>query len=447
MKEGIKVKKWGTIVIAFILFLIAGIALAIFIPLNDTDPDEEKTSAKQIELTFLRNLGNSAFNQGYEELVTAFEEAHPDVEINMQSMHWGNEYELRLRTELAAGNAPDIMAIDSPNLALYANAGYLLSLDEYMRVEGDIDDLPESVLNGLTYEGEIFLAPIVESSIALYYNKNLFREAGIPFPSDDPNNPMTWEEVLEIAKKISNSEEGIYGIDPAQGFSDGEGPAYFKLPILWQFGAEVLSPDGTTAEGYLNSDEALQALQFFQDLYLKHRVATPHLPPSAFETDKLAMTVLGSWHLLELKNFPGFVLGEDFGVAPLPKAKYQVAPHGGWSLGISSKTKYPDEAWEFIRFATSYEGSKRFVEITGDLPVRYSVSSDFPELNAYPKNIFVQQAQNYSKNRPVTPAYPVVSEAIKELFEDVAIEGKDVEAAANEAVKKIDAALKEINNP
>jgi ABC-type glycerol-3-phosphate transport system substrate-binding protein len=434
------VRKWLTLII---LLSIAGLALFYFFTLPSESPNKEK-QVKQVELTFLRNLANPAFNQAYEEVVAAFEATHPNVKINMQSMHWGSEYELRLRTELAAGNHPDIMAIDSPNLALYANSGSLLSIDSYMKAEGNIEDIPEGVLKGLTYNDEIYLAPIVESSIALFYNMNIFREAGIPFPSGNPNNPLTWDEVLEIAKKINNPAKGVIGIDPAQGFGVGEGPAYFKMPILWQFGADVLSPDRSTAEGYLNSKEALEALQFYQDLYSKHGVAAVDMPPAPFETDKLGMTVLGSWAISELQQTPGFVLGEDYGVAPLPKGQYQVVPNGGWALGISSKTKHPKEAWEFVKFATGYEGSKLFVEISGDLPARYSVAKDFPELNEYPKNIFVQQDQNYSKNRPVTPAYPVLSEAIKDLFEEVGKEGKDVGIAANEATEKINNGLKDI---
>jgi fructooligosaccharide transport system substrate-binding protein len=434
------VKKWLSVII---LFGIAGFAFFYFFRVSSDSPDKEKP-ATQVELTFLRNLANPAFNQAYEEVVAAFEATHPNIKINMQSMHWGNEYELRLRTELAAGNHPDIMAIDSPNLALYANSGSLLSIDSYMKAEGNIEDIPERVLKGLTYKDEIYLAPIVESNIALFYNMNIFREAGIPFPSGDPNKPMTWDEVLEIAKKINNPAKGVIGIDPAQGFNVGEGPAYFKMPILWQFGADVISPDGTTAEGYINSKEALEALQFYQDLYIKHGVAAVEMPPAPFETDKLGMTILGSWAISELHRYPGFVLGEDFGIAPLPKDQNQVAPNGGWALGISSKTKHQDEAWEFVKFATGYEGSKKFVEITGDLPVRYSVAKDFPELNEYPKNIFVQQGHNYSKNRPVTPAYPVISEAIKDLFEEVGKEGNEVEAAANKAAVKINNGLKDI---
>lgn len=429
---------------------MAGFTLSFFDRFSSGEKDQaeiENDDKDKIQLTFWRNDGTNLENKAYKEIISAFESAHPDIKINMVSVPYG-DYELRLRTEIAAGNQPDVMSIDSPNLALYADSGWLLSIDSYMRSEGDLEDIPSATLEGLIYKGEIYLSPIVESGVALFYNKHLFKKAGLPFPSEDPDNPMTWDEVLEIAKKINNPSENVFGIDPAQGFSDGESPAYFKMPLLWQFGADVLSPDATTADGYLNSNEALEALQFYQDLYQKHKVAAVELPPDPFITGKLAMTVMGSWSLADFeKNVPEFKLGEDFGIAPLPKDKNQVVPNGGWSLGISQKSKYPDEAWEFIQYATSYEGSKKYVELTGDIPARYSVSKEFPELQTYPKNIFVQQAQKYSENRPVTPAYPVVSEAIKKLFEDIGIGGENVESAAAKAVEKINKGLKEKQNP
>jgi ABC-type glycerol-3-phosphate transport system substrate-binding protein len=439
-------KKWFTI-FAIILLGILVYALSFFDTFSGStqkEKAEKPKSSERTELTFWRNSGNTAENKAFEELVSSFEKEHPNISVNMKSIPY-SDYEIRLRTELAAGNPPDILTIDSPTLALYANTGSLLSIDPFMRKEGKIDDIPASTLKGLSYKGQIYLAPIVESSIALYYNKHLLQDAGIPLPSEDPNKPLTWDEVLEIAKKVNNPAKGVIGIDPAQGFNDGESPAYFKTPLLWQFGANILSPDGTTASGYLDSKEALEALQFYQDLYHKNGVAAFELPPAVFESGKLAMTVLGSWTLADLeKNHPEFKLGEDFGVTPLPKEKYQFVPNGGWALGITSKSKHPKEAWEFIKYVTGYEGMKRYVTITGDVPARYSVAKDFPELNEYPKNIFLQQTQKFSKNRPVTPAYPVVSDAIRRLFEDVGISGKDVKTAAKEAVEKINTGLKEI---
>jgi fructooligosaccharide transport system substrate-binding protein len=438
-------KKWFTI-FAIILLGILLYAFSFFDPFSGSSKDkgQKPNDSGKIQLTFWRNSGNIAENKAFDKLVSSFEKANPNIKVNMKSILY-SDYEIRLRTELAAGNPPDILTIDSPTLALYAHTGSLLSIDPYMRKEGEIDDIPDSTLQGLTYKGQIYLAPIVESSIALYYNKRLLREAGVHLPPEDPNNPLTWDEVLEIAKKVNNSKKGVIGIDPAQGFNAGESPAYFKTPLLWQFGATILNPDETTASGYLDSKEALDALQFYQDLYQKYGVASFEIPAGAFETGKLAMTVLGSWTLTDLeKNHPDFKLGEDFGITPLPKEKFQFVPNGGWALGITSKSKHPKEAWKFIKYVTGYEGMKTYVNITGDVPARYSVAKDFPEFNEYPKNIFLQQTQKFSKNRPVTPAYPVVSDAIRRLFEDVGIGGKDVKSAAKEAVEKINTGLDEI---
>lgn len=417
-----------------------------FIFLNNQTSLIEEEPEEMVTLTFWRNYGNAGENKAYEELIKTFEKSYPHIQINMNSIQYG-DYELRLRTEIAAGSPPDIMSIDSPNLALYAHRESLISLDTYMSEDGVIYDIPKEMLEGVSYRGKVYLAPVVAPSTALFYNKHLFKKAGLPIPSKDPNEPMSWDQVLEAAKKITDLEEGVIGIDPAQGFAGGESPAYFKLPILWQFGGEVLSPDNTTASGYLNSEDSIKALEFYQRLYHTEKVAAIEMPKEAFETGKLGMTVLGSWALGNLESaYPNFKLGEDYGIAPLPKGKYQVVPTGSWSLGISSASEHPSEAWEFIEFLTSYEGMKTYVDITGDIPARQSVAKAFPEFNEYPKNIFVEQSRLFSKNRPVTPAYPVVSSALKTLFEDIGIGNKDVKESADKAVRTINTGINDLDD-
>ncbi|WP_282034749.1 ABC transporter substrate-binding protein [Metabacillus indicus] len=443
-------KKGAVIIIPVLLLLLAGgyYAFSSFTLFPNDETNEQGSSSGKpaaIELTFWRNYGTKLENEAYKELISAFESAHPDIKITMNAIPYG-DYELRLRTEIAAGSPPDIMSIDSPNLGLYANSGALLSIDKEMKAEGQIADIPNSTLEGMKFKDEIYLSPIAESGVALFYNIHLFKKAGLPLPSQDPADPMSWDEAVELAKEINNPSKGVYGIDPAQGFSSGESPAYFKTPLLWQFGADVLSPDGKTASGYLNSDNAIKALQFYQDLYHRHGVASVEMPPDPFVTGHLGMSVMGSWMLEEIeRNFPDFKLGEDFGVAPLPKGTHQVTPNGGWALGISSNSEHPEEAWEFIQYMTGFEGSKKYVEITGDMPARFSVFKSFPELSSYPKNIFVHQALNYSKNRPVSPAYPVISDSLKELFEDIGIGRKDVKESADKAVAKINGSLDDID--
>lgn len=435
-----------TSLFVLLVSVIIGYLVILVRPLSLQEENLEQMDEEEevVQLTFWRNYGNAAENKAYNEILEDFHQAHPNIHVTMQNVEYVN-YEVKLRTELVTGIGPDIMAIDSPYLALYADAGILMPLNDFLtEADGIEEDFSSAIMEGLTYKDQLYLMPLIESSLALYYNMNLLEDAGLPFPKGDPDQPPTWDEVVELLKAGQRPEEEIYGIDPAQGFGSGEAPAYFKLPIIWQFGGEVVSPDVTTASGYLDSEETIEALQFYQDLYHKDKVAVRELPASAFENNQLMMTVLGTWAITDLEE-QGLKLGEDFGIAPLPKADYQVVPNGSWALGMLSSTNHPEEAWEFIRYVTSYEAMKKYSSITGEVPARYSVAEDLPKFNTYPYNIFAEQAYSYSKNRPVTPAYPDISIAIKQLFEDIGLANQDVETAVKEAVETINQRLSEVD--
>lgn len=268
-----------SIVIGYLIILVQPLSIQ-----DEKEDSEQKEEMEDVvELTFWRNYGNAAENKAYNEILEDFHQSHPHIHVTMQNIEYAN-YEVELRTELVTGTGPDIMAIDSPYLALYAEADLLMPLNEYLTEEDRLEeDFPETITQGLTYNDQLYLMPLIESSIALYYNMNLLEEANLPFPDSNPANPMTWEEIVTLLKAVQRPEEGIYGIDPAQGFGSGEAPAYFKLPIIWQFGGEVISPDATTASGYLDSAETMEALQFYQDLYHKDKVAVREFPANAFE--------------------------------------------------------------------------------------------------------------------------------------------------------------------
>ncbi|WP_231637443.1 ABC transporter substrate-binding protein [Paenibacillus sp. FJAT-27812] len=420
------------------MLLIAGCMKGGSTPSENDKQQEKAAIEKPVTLTFWRNSGNKAENMAYDQLIAAFMEKHKAIKIVMMPFPY-SDYDTKLRTSVAAGNPPDIMAIDAPNLASYAEAGALLPLTGNFKRNGHIEDIPQTTIDGYTYRQNIYLAPVTESSIAMFYNKKMFEAAGITLPSRNPDEAWTWDQVLEAAKKINDPVNGIYGIDPAQGFQNAGATAYFKYPIIWQFGGEVMNPEGTSAKGYLDSLETKRALTFYTDLFTKYKVASFEYPVDAFPNRKLGITIDGTWSLSHIaENFPDFKLGEDFDVAPLPKGTRQAVANGSWGLGISAKSKHPEEAWMFVNWITSYEGLKIYTSITHDIPARYSVAKEFTELNEYPKNIFVIQNQKYGRPRPITPVFPQVSEAIKNLFEEVALEKRDLDEAIQSAISTID---------
>lgn len=411
---------------------------------NESQSGGNATEMETVTIKFWRPNGNDAENAAINKLIENFEAQNPGIKVELENIPY-DQYETKLRTALAGKTAADVIAIDSPTMSSYAYAGALYDLTPFFEADGNLEDIPYGIVESMKYNGKIYIAPLSEANIALFYNKKMFEAKGIPFPSKNVDEAWTWDQVLDAAKKLTDPANGIYGLDPAQGFGGGEGPAYFKMPIIWQFGGDVLSPDGTTAKGYLDSQESIDALTFYQSLYWKYKVSPLELPPDPFPTGKVAMFVDGSWSLPHFtNNFPNFKLGEDWDVAPLPKEKQQVMANGSWAFGINADTKHPEEAWKLINYITGTEGAKIYTDMAGGLPVRTSVVDQTPLMKEYPYNIFVEQLQKYSRPRPITPAYPAVSTAIRELFEDVGQGNRDVNAAVADAVKKIDRAIQEL---
>ncbi|MCC3375669.1 sugar ABC transporter substrate-binding protein [Cohnella sp. REN36] len=399
-----------------------------------------ENGGEKVTITYWRH-DNEAEVKALKQLIASFQAKYPNVTVKMEVIPYA-DYETKIRTALAGGKAPDVMGIDGPFVASYAHQDAIVPLDDYFAQNGDLDDITAPVRESLTYKDKIWAAPLNDASVAMFYNKKLFEDKGIPLPSQNPEEAWTWEQVRDAAAKINDPAHKIYGWDPAWGLGPGEGSAFVKMTYLWQAGAEILSPDGQTAKGYLDSAEAKKALTFFGGLYNDSKVAPKELPPEAFESGKLGIAMNGPWFLPVLQNnFKNF---KDWAVAPLWKDAKQVTPMGSWNMAITKQSKHPREAWEFVNWVTGKEGAKVWYEVTKNLPARLSVADAFPELKEYPLNIWVKQSSTYAKPRPVSPAYPAISKAITDLFEDVTLKKGNVDDAVNRAVEKIDKALSSV---
>ncbi|MFD0712707.1 ABC transporter substrate-binding protein [Paenibacillus sp. GCM10027626] len=401
---------------------------------------EDKGDGKKIEIKYWRHDFKTEVNT-LKKIIKSFEEQNPNIKVKMEVIPYG-DYETKIRTALAAGNAPDVIGLDGPTLAAYAHQEAVIPLDKYMDADGNKEDIAAPVLESLTYKGQIYAAPLNDASIAMFYNKKLFEKNGIELPSKDPNEAWTWEQVLKAAEKINDPAHKIYGIDPGWGLGQDEGSTFVKLPFIWQAGGEILSPDGTEVKGYLDSPESRKALSFFSSLYNEYKVAPKEIPPEAFETGKLGIVVNGPWAISGFAtSHPEFKLGEDWDIAPLWKDAKQVTPNGSWNMAITKDSKHPDEAWKFVNWVTGVEGAKLWYKETKNLPARLSTASAIPELTEYPMNIFVEQSSKFAHPRPVTPAYPVITTAVSKLFADLGVANRNLDEALNEAVTTIDKAL------
>ncbi|WP_167859465.1 ABC transporter substrate-binding protein [Paenibacillus cymbidii] len=356
------------------------------------------------------------------------------------------DYENKLRIAISGGNAPDMFDVDGVYTSNYAYSGALLALDKYWD-KADYDDYVQPAKDKTGYNGKIYAASLHDSSLVLYYNKDLFAKAGITNVPTKVSDAWTYAQFLDAAKKLTVTDASgkitQYGAIPDGWLAPDnstEGASFTRFLWVWNHGGEVLDPQNKTANGYLNSDKTLAALQEYQDFYQKYKVSPLEAitkDQSGFENGKLAMYIsnIGTTATLNTK-YPDI----KYGVMPLPKGEKQYGSSGGWNVGIYAKSKNPDAAWKVINAITGKAGHKQFTELFNFIPSRKSTLEARTDLAQYPLSM-AKEEMNNARARPVTPAYAEVSPIFAEMMSSIAY-GGNVKDLANKAVDNIDKALK-----
>lgn len=389
-------------------------------------------------------------DQPKEYFKEAIEHAGINANVNVLEVPQ-NQYEDKVHLMLMAREATDLILMDSPNIASYAVTGVLEPLDTYWDKE-DFNDLLETTKNSVRWDGHIWASPLNESSCLLFYNRRLFEEAGITAPT---NLSDAWDlnTLLDVAKRLTKKDRDgnitQYGILPSMFAINNrnEGMAYTQMLYLWWFGGDILSPDGTTASGYFDSPQSIDAIRYYGELFYKHKVAPSQEIVNGFVSGKIAMWINGPWLLGVWKdNFPEFYDG-GWGVMPLPRGIESASPTGSWNIAITKQSTKKDVAWSVIKAITGKDGMRIWCKGTGNIPARKSILENDIVYDTNPVyQIIREQLNENSRSRPITPAYPDISEAIIDCFNSVA-HGEDVEPVVEEAVKKINKSLEVFNRP
>lgn len=283
----------------------------------------------------------------WKEVTDKFNQSQSGLYVKFQPVQGGTQ---KIITEMAGGAAPDIFYWGAPGILspLVAKKA-VVDLTPFIEEE-DINpaDYFPSVWNASKFEGKIYGLPCYWGTDAIAFNKELFDQENIPYPSLD----WTWEEFLKIAQRLTKRKGGRmiqYGCTPPDSYH-----------IMIQFGGSWFNEKGKfTAD----SPEGKAALTFLQDLRYKYKVAPSlaSLPPDFyrgeidfFMTGRVAMFRANTFVLPVLKKIKQF----RWDLAPIPrsKGKRRAFEEGSGVLCISSQTKYPKEAFEFVRFACGEEG-------------------------------------------------------------------------------------------
>lgn len=391
---------------------------------------------------WVHTIEDTPEGEAYKESVDTFNEKYngtyfADIEFIPRNDSGGG-YSDKVNASVMSKDLPDVLTVDGPNVAAYAANGIIQPLAELTEDEKAV--YLDSIIDQGSYDGDLYTLGAMESSVGLYYNKDILKEAGVEVP--DTDDPWTWSEFLDICQKLQPIMEGKNGYCLDMTFPVGESSIYYYAPFFWSNGGDFVSENGLSVEGVLDSDENKEALEFFKTLVEnKYMSKTPI--DTLFETGRAAFKFDGAWLVNTVyENYPDI----NVGVAPyIVGDKWdggRYTPTGSWAYAASSETTDLEGATELVKWMSGVESGILLHEKTKGLP---STHEAFEQISLFSEDenykALYEQLNEYGHPRPKTPVYPQVSTSFQQILEGVALNGKDTDTELHNSIERINAKL------
>jgi multiple sugar transport system substrate-binding protein len=298
------------------------------------------------------------------EVLKDFERSHPTIRVKFEVI--ADQYMDVLKTRLIGDAAPDVFYLDAVEAPFLMQANVLEPLNAYITRDFDLPDFVPNLLQPFQVGNTLYGLPKDYSTLALFYNKRLFRAAGLEKP------PKTWNQLFVDAKQLTRDRDRDG--KPEQ-YGLGLAPELPRLVYLAQaYGGEIFSRDGyaTFAE-----PKALQGLQTIVDQYRNRTAVLPSDVGSSSGSDllgqgKVAMVIEGNWAIPYLQeNFPKL----EFETAEVPSMNQRPGTMVFTvAYVMNRRAPHKKEAWELISYLTGQAGMKKWTSSGFALPTRKSVA-------------------------------------------------------------------------
>lgn len=307
---------------------------------------------------------------------TSFNGAQSDITVKPIFVSSDN-YMAKLQAYFAANNAPDVIQSSGNFGDPYIKAGKIEDLTPYIKRDNLMSAWNQLLVDNFTYDGKIYSAPMIYNSFYIIYNKNLFDQAGVSYPSND----WTEEEFLQKAKALTKGS----GTNKQYGIRLSWLPP-IMLPEM--YGSPVFDVQKNKAH-FSDNKAFIDSFKYLTDLALKEEVAPDAAGESAagtgFVSGKFAMELSALWDLKQINKTVGDAFKFDIVKLPISKTygrwKTPVANVGFY---ISANSAYKDAAWEFIKYATTDTKVQNTMGECG-IPAALSVTSAANYLTTYPE--------------------------------------------------------------
>ena len=407
---------------------------------DDEGGDQSAQSTEPVTITLWHGQNQSA-GKAIKELVAKFNASQDRITVDSQLGALSDDLLPKMTAALSGGKYPDVVFQFGPNVANLARSPKAADLTEAVKAEGwDWDDFFPPAREAVTIDGKVRAVPALIDSMAVVYNKKLFRQAGL----DPPQPGWTWDEFRATAAKLTDAGAGVFGTGwPGTGDED---TTWRIWPLVWGAGGDVLSEDGEgVGFGGESGQRALDlvgGLAQDKSVYIDKTVGSEKMY-SVFIDGRMGMVPTGPWELPEI--IPAKV---DYGVVPMPVFDGEPVTISGpdtWMVFDNGDAEVA-AATEFLRWLTQPEQDVFWDVEAGSLPLR-AATAEQPAWQDHVREVdglqtFVDVLDD-ARVRPVIESYPQVSEAIGQAITAVLLGDKAPAEALEQAVSAGDEALQD----
>jgi fructooligosaccharide transport system substrate-binding protein len=367
-----------------------------------------------------------------------FEEAHENVKVNVEHLvktGEGSGYNDRLNAAITTGDLPDIITLESVHTASYVDSEILLELDEYLE-QDVIDSYLDAIVNAGSVGDHLYTLQSFDLSAPVFFNVDLFEAAGIDIPADENGNwtlDLAWsyDEFLENAKVLRD----YMGEEPVHMFPDNNGwQMYAHSPIIFGNNVQFVGGNGLDTEGYLNSENAIEAFSFLDTLF-REGIVSPTAREDAFALERAAISFEGPWMVgVFTSEYPDL----NWSLMPYPYGKegHNSAPHGSWYVAATKNTKYPELSAELVAHLTNKDSAIAMEEAAGLIPGHKELLESSETYGEYPRKLMLDQLAQTKHVKPKSPIFPVLEDVLGDIVEGLALGSDSVENLVNTAIAK-----------
>ncbi|WP_165423692.1 ABC transporter substrate-binding protein [Ktedonosporobacter rubrisoli] len=364
-------------------------------------------------------MGDASSKKAWDSLFALFSKDYPDVKFTAKaipSANWAAFFDT-VSTQIAGGQNYDIIQVATEGQRLFASRGLVEPIDAYIaRDKDEIDEFYSDIHPNLVKwnkehsspDGKTYYLPGEFNTMCMWYNSEMFKQAGVDEPSDD----WKWNDFLAASQKITK---------PGQVFGMSVTPEYFVgiMPWLLTNGASTLSADWK--QSTVNSPAAIEAAKFMRELVAKKISPLPggtFDAISAMSQGKLAMFGGGRWPVLNVRKFN---LVDKVKIVPWPQKTQKGSPIGWNAYPIMKASQNKEAAWAFVKFITTKKASEYFAQQGGTIvPPRKSVATSDAFLANAPKGSEkLYEALDYATPIPSPDKGSVIQKAIEDTWKQI----------------------------